>query len=78
MTHPKQGGVQNWEETDVADTLNAFDNSESRTPILIAKPKDAGCFKGLMGAKAGNIGFVRGGVPDIGSESMRSCCDRSE
>lgn len=34
--HPsKVGGVQNWEETEVCDTLNVYDNSETRTPILI-------------------------------------------
>ena len=34
--HPMHsGGAQEWEETDKADTLNIFDNSESRTPIVI-------------------------------------------
>ena len=28
-------GVQRWEETEVSDTLNIFDNSDSRTPIVI-------------------------------------------
>lgn len=26
---------QGWEETEVSDTLNAFDNGESRTPTLV-------------------------------------------
>ena len=30
-----QGGYQGWEETNVADTLNVYDNSENRTPIVI-------------------------------------------
>ena len=35
MTHPRMGGYQNWEEAKVADTLNTFDNTETRTPIVI-------------------------------------------
>ena len=36
--HPSHsGGVQRWEETEVADTLNIYDNSESRTPVLITQ-----------------------------------------
>lgn len=34
-TNPRRGGYQGWERTTVADTLNLFDNSESRTPIVI-------------------------------------------
>lgn len=36
--HPidAQGG-QGWEETDVSDTLNIFDYTENRTPILIVE-----------------------------------------
>lgn len=34
--HPRfKGGVQQWEETRIADTLTIFDNSETRTPIII-------------------------------------------
>lgn len=36
--HPQhKGGVQNWEETEVCDTLNIFDTGETRTPILIVQ-----------------------------------------
>ena len=36
MAHPnKAGGVQRWQETEVCDTLNIYDNTETRTPILI-------------------------------------------
>lgn len=35
--HPAKGGAQGWEETMVADTLNVFDNGETRTPILIVE-----------------------------------------
>ncbi len=36
MAHPnKPGGVQKWQETEVCDTLNVYDNTETRTPILI-------------------------------------------
>ena len=38
--HPMhQGGVQKWESTDINDTLNVYDNSETRTPTLILKEK---------------------------------------
>lgn len=33
--HPQNSEQgQGWEETEVSDTLNAFDNSESRTPTI--------------------------------------------
>lgn len=36
--HPRfKGGMQQWEDTDVSDTLTIFDNSETRTPILIVQ-----------------------------------------
>lgn len=39
--HPQvKGGVQKYEPTDKADTLNIFDNTETRTPILIVEQKD--------------------------------------
>ena len=34
-THPKKGEGQGWEEANVNDTLNVFDNSETRTPTII-------------------------------------------
>ena len=41
QAHPmdKEGG-QGWESTEVADSLNIYDNSEMRTPILIVEIKD--------------------------------------
>lgn len=30
-----KGDGQGWKETEISDTLNIFDNSETRTPILI-------------------------------------------
>lgn len=34
--HPReQGGYQGWEETAVSETLNVFDNTEGRTPIVV-------------------------------------------
>lgn len=34
--HPRcADGYQGWEETRLADTLNVYDNSESRTPVVI-------------------------------------------
>ena len=42
MAHPQNsGGVQRWEETEVCDTLNVFDNTDGRTPILICQVYDA-------------------------------------
>lgn len=36
--HPRfKGGMQQWEDTDISDTLTIFDNSETRTPILIVQ-----------------------------------------
>lgn len=40
-THPAHRGEwQGWEETETADTLNVYDNSEKRTPVLIVKNED--------------------------------------
>ena len=33
----RQSGGQGWEPTDRADTLNVYDNSEARTPIVIVE-----------------------------------------
>lgn len=36
--HPRSADEgQGWERTEKADTLNVFDNSENRTPILIVE-----------------------------------------
>ena len=43
-SHPTwSGGVQKWEETEVNDTLNVYDNGEARTPTLILEnhPNDS-------------------------------------
>ena len=41
--HPQhKGGMQRWEQTEISDTLNIFDNSENRTPILIVGICDDG------------------------------------
>ena len=40
--HPRtRGGYQGWERTEVADTLNVYDNTEARTPTAIAQTYDA-------------------------------------
>lgn len=31
----RAGGMQKWEQTETADTLNIYDISEMRTPVLI-------------------------------------------
>lgn len=39
--HPRNSEEgQGWEETRIADTLNVFDFSENRTPILIVEVND--------------------------------------
>ena len=39
--HPQSAEEgQGWEETDICDTLNVYDNSESRTPTLIVEKID--------------------------------------
>ena len=39
--HPQTAeGGQGWEPTDVSDTLNVFDFTELRTPILIVEVND--------------------------------------
>lgn len=36
--HPQNAQQgQGWEETEISDTLNIFDNSEMRTPILVCE-----------------------------------------
>lgn len=71
-TYRKQGHPQNseqgqpWEETNLSDTLNVFDNSESRTPTLIIEnhPNDSRVkirentvqtLSGRMGTGGGNV-----------------------
>lgn len=37
-SHPMDAtGGQGWEQTDVSDTLNVFDYTEQRTPILVVE-----------------------------------------
>ena len=39
--HPQTAdGGQGWEETNIADTLNVFDFTEMRTPVLIVEVSD--------------------------------------
>lgn len=40
-THPHTADEsQGWEETNIADTLNVFDFTEMRTPVLIVEVSD--------------------------------------
>lgn len=72
--HPRcRGGYQGWEETEVSDTLNEYDNTESRVPILIIEnhPNDSrvkfredGVFQTLssrMGTGGGNVPMIMKG-----------------
>ena len=41
--HPvDRGGWQGWERTEVADTLNAYDNTEGRTPVIVLNDQGGG------------------------------------
>lgn len=56
--HPMyRGGYQGWEEAIVADTLNVYDNTETRTPIVI-------CIQGggQTSLNAQGCGWSDGGV----------------
>ena len=62
QAHPKTSeDSQGWGETDLADTLNVFDNTEKRTPILIVEyavtPEFVAAFKARAGGKAGGIAY---------------------
>lgn len=69
-THPPKGEGQGWEEAKVNDTLNVFDNSETRTPTLVLEnhPADSrvkisknNVFETLssrMGTGGGNVPMV--------------------
>ena len=53
------GGYQGYEETDISDTLNIYDISEGRTPILVVeKQKEPIAFTTEMTPKVDG-----GGVP---------------
>lgn len=67
---------QGWEKTEVADTLNIYDNAESRSPVLVIEnhPADSrvriskdGIFQTLnsrMGTGGGNVPMVMYAVED--------------
>jgi DNA (cytosine-5)-methyltransferase 1 len=70
-SHPKsKEDGQGWQETDVNDTLNAFDNGETRTPTLLVEnhPNDSRVkiredgivqtLNGRMGTGGGNVPLV--------------------
>ena len=47
------GGVQRWEETEVADTLTIFDNTDARAPILIIQEVTDGNLQGFRESPTG-------------------------
>ena len=47
------GGVQRWEETEVADTLTIFDNTDARAPILIIQEATDGNLQGFRESPTG-------------------------
>ena len=85
VTYRKQGHPQNaeqgqgWEETQVNDTLNAFDSSEARTPTIVienhpadsrVKISDNGIFQTL----SGRMGTGGGNVPMVSQMMMGRIC----
>lgn len=52
--HPQHsGGVQRWEEAEVADTLTIFDNTDARAPILIIQEVTDGNLQGFRESPTG-------------------------
>jgi DNA (cytosine-5)-methyltransferase 1 len=65
-----QGGGQKWKETEVCDTLNIFDNSETRTPVIIIEnhPQDSRwkiCEDNVFQTLSSSMGTGGGNVPMI-------------
>ena len=75
MTYRKQGHPRNsnegqsWEESEVNDTLNIFDNSENRTPTLILEnqPTDSRIkiLKDVVQTLTGRMGTGGGNTPMV-------------
>ena len=74
--HPQnKWGGQQWEQTEVNDTLNIFDNSETRTPTLILEnhPADSRvkiCKDGIFQTLSSRMGTGGGNTPMVMEESM--------
>lgn len=75
--HPQRSDqVQKWEETEVNDTLNVFDNTENRTPTLILEnhPNDSRvkiCEDNIFQTLSGRMGTGGGNVPMVMEEEMQ-------
>ncbi len=68
-------GGQQWEQTEVNDTLNIFDNSETRTPTLILEnhPADSRvkiCKDGVFQTLSSRMGTGGGNVPMVMEDNM--------
>ena len=66
---------QGWEPTQVNDTLNVFDNSESRTPTLVLEnhPADSRvkiCEDGIFQTLSSRMGTGGGNVPMVMEDNM--------
>jgi DNA (cytosine-5)-methyltransferase 1 len=76
MGHPQNSQQgQGWEPTQVNDTLNIFDNSESRTPTLILEnhPADSRvkiCEDGIFQTLSSRMGTGGGNVPMVMEDNM--------
>ena len=75
--HPRDSrGGQGWKETEVSDTLNIFDNSETRTPTLILEnhPADSRvkiCEDGICQTLSSRMGTGGGNTPMVMNTVVR-------
>ena len=87
LTYRKQGHPQTadqgqgWEESKVNDTLNAFDNGESRTPTLVLEnhPADSRvkiCEDNVFQTLSSRMGTGGGNVPMVMEDDMNTVVRR--
>ena len=86
-TFRKQGHPQNaeqgqgWESTETSDTLNIFDNSENRTPVIVLEnhPNDSRVKinkDGIVQTLSSRMGTGGGNVPMVMEKEMESIVRR--
>lgn len=74
--HPQNSDqVQRWEKTDMSDTLNVYDNSETRTPTLVLEnhPADSRvkiCENNIFQTLSGRMGTGGNNVPMVMEDEL--------
>lgn len=82
LAHPQNADEgQGWEETEINDTLNIFDNTEGRTPILILEnhPADSRvkvCEDQIFQTLSSRMGTGGGNVPMVMENDMNTVVRR--